>query len=222
MSGKCAHGGTPYREWEAARQSHRRWRLACSRRHGAEHGTRTNTDVDMRPDKWTTGATKLGEVMSTEPVKRGPEETLRDAGRLFADHDISGAPIVAAGKLAGVVSAAGIIAVEASPSGIPAKQFQRASRTERAGPTDGSEGAEPPPRERPGAAGRRCCARGGARVVAGRPRIRFARRPSGDFPAAGADGRRGCAGPRCPGAGRMVSPALGLALGSGHSGTRSC
>jgi CBS domain-containing protein len=99
----------------------------------------------MGPDKWKAGPTKLSEIMSSELVTLDPEDTLREAVTLFADYDISGAPVVAAGQLVGVISTTDIIAVEASSPGVPAEQPQHANWGEWDGPTEWIEGEEPPP-----------------------------------------------------------------------------
>jgi CBS domain-containing protein len=99
----------------------------------------------MGADKSRTTPTQLSEIMSTELVTLDPDETLREAVTLFADHDISGAPVVAAGQLVGVISTTDIIAVEASSPGVPAEQPQHANWGDRDEPTEWVEGEEPPP-----------------------------------------------------------------------------
>lgn len=52
------------------------------------------------------------DLMSRTVVTVAPDTTLRDALTVFAEHGISGAPVVAAGRVVGVVSATDLLDVE--------------------------------------------------------------------------------------------------------------
>jgi CBS domain-containing protein len=74
--------------------------------------------------------------MSTGVLVLDPDVTLRDAVELLSSRHITGAPVVAAGKLVGVISANDILAFEAETPGVPTE------RPEEVEPDD-SEEAEP-------------------------------------------------------------------------------
>lgn len=57
---------------------------------------------------------RLANIMTKSVVTATPEMTLREAAELFAANHISGAPVVSAAKVVGVVSAADIMAFAAS------------------------------------------------------------------------------------------------------------
>ncbi|MFI5311193.1 MAG: HPP family protein [Gemmatimonadales bacterium] len=52
---------------------------------------------------------RMRDIMTTEVVSVGPETTLRDAMELLTRHHVSGAPVLAGGRLEGVVSASDLI-----------------------------------------------------------------------------------------------------------------
>lgn len=64
----------------------------------------------------------LREVMTEEVVTVGPETTLRDAVEALRDAGVSGLPVVAGGKVVGVVSARDILEFEADAPGVPTEQ----------------------------------------------------------------------------------------------------
>lgn len=53
---------------------------------------------------------KVRDIMTREVVTLTPGMTLREAGNLFADERVSGAPVVAAGRVVGVVTQSDILA----------------------------------------------------------------------------------------------------------------
>jgi CBS domain-containing protein len=52
---------------------------------------------------------RVGDVMETEWPTLGPEQTVEDAIKLFAESGISGAPVVEEGRLAGIVTEGDLI-----------------------------------------------------------------------------------------------------------------
>ena len=70
---------------------------------------------------------KLRDVMSRELITMSPELSIRDAMDLLARNHVSGAPVVASGKVVGVVSSTDLLAFAASLPGVP---------TEHAAPED--------------------------------------------------------------------------------------
>ena len=55
------------------------------------------------------------DIMTTTVVTLDPAMTLREAATMLADHHVSGAPVVANGRVVGVLSASDILGVEAGP-----------------------------------------------------------------------------------------------------------
>jgi len=56
------------------------------------------------------------DIMTTTVVTLDPAMTLREAATMFADHHVSGAPVVANGRVVGVLSASDILGAEAGPT----------------------------------------------------------------------------------------------------------
>jgi CBS domain-containing protein len=54
------------------------------------------------------------DIMTTDVVRLDPEMTLREAAVVFADRHVTGAPVVANGRVMGVLSASDILEAEAS------------------------------------------------------------------------------------------------------------
>ena len=52
---------------------------------------------------------RVGDVMETDWPTLGPEQTVEDAIKLFAESGISGAPVVESGELAGIVTEGDLI-----------------------------------------------------------------------------------------------------------------
>jgi len=62
------------------------------------------------------------DIMSNDVQAVDPEVTLRDAVELLAGRHITGAPVVAAGRVVGVISASDILSFEADTPGVPTEQ----------------------------------------------------------------------------------------------------
>ena len=67
---------------------------------------------------------RLRDIMTTDVVTVGPELTIRDAMALFAARHVSGAPVVASGKVVGVISTTDLMEFAASLPGVPAERPQ--------------------------------------------------------------------------------------------------
>ncbi|MGQ0643741.1 MAG: CBS domain-containing protein [Gemmatimonadaceae bacterium] len=65
---------------------------------------------------------RLRDIMTTDIVSVPPELTIRDAMALFATRQMSGAPVVASGKVAGVISATDLMDFAASLPGVPTER----------------------------------------------------------------------------------------------------
>jgi len=65
---------------------------------------------------------KVRDIMSTGVLMLDPDVTLRDAVELLSTRHITGAPVVASGKLVGVISANDILAFEADTPGVPTER----------------------------------------------------------------------------------------------------
>jgi CBS domain-containing protein len=70
---------------------------------------------------------RLRDIMTTDVVTVGPELTIRDAMALFATRHVSGAPVVASGKVIGVISATDLMEFTASLPGVPAERSESAA-----------------------------------------------------------------------------------------------
>jgi len=86
---------------------------------------------------------RLHDIMTREPLTLSPEHSLRDAMSLFASHHISGAPVVANGKVVGVVSLTDLAEFAASDNGVPTERSELAEWGEWDEPRDLPEGEEP-------------------------------------------------------------------------------
>jgi CBS domain-containing protein len=64
-------------------------------------------------------ALRLREIMTTDVVTVTPETTVREAMELLAQRHVSGAPVVQAGTLVGVVTSTDLMAFAAALSGVP-------------------------------------------------------------------------------------------------------
>lgn len=62
---------------------------------------------------------KLRDIMTQEVVTVGPELTVREAMDVLVGHHVSGAPVVANGKVLGVVSSTDLLALAAAMPGVP-------------------------------------------------------------------------------------------------------
>jgi CBS domain-containing protein len=78
---------------------------------------------------------RVRDIMTTDTVTVPPELTIREAMAVLATRHVSGAPVVASGKVLGVVSASDLIDFAASLPGVPTDRTDE----EEAEPTDSSE-----------------------------------------------------------------------------------
>lgn len=65
---------------------------------------------------------RVREIMTTDVITVSPETTLREAMELFASRHVSGAPVVAGGRILGVVSTTDLIMFAAALSGVPTER----------------------------------------------------------------------------------------------------
>src|SRR5688572_32494737 len=87
---------------------------------------------------------RLRDIMTSDVVSIGPELTLRDAMDLLTTRHISGAPVVARGKVVGVVSLTDLAESAAGMPGVPTQRPDVAEWGEFDNPGDWVEGDEPP------------------------------------------------------------------------------
>lgn len=73
---------------------------------------------------------QVREIMTSEMVTMSPQTTVREAMELLAMHHVSGAPVLAGGKLVGVVSASDLMAFAGSLSGVPTERDMHAEWVE--------------------------------------------------------------------------------------------
>jgi CBS domain-containing protein len=66
------------------------------------------------------------DIMSRDVITLNPDMTLREAIGVLDAHAISGAPVVAAGELLGVLSASDLLTFEAATPGVPTEDETRA------------------------------------------------------------------------------------------------
>lgn len=62
---------------------------------------------------------RLRDIMKTDVVSLSPETTVREAMDLFASRHLSGAPVVASGKVLGILSATDLMGFAAALPGVP-------------------------------------------------------------------------------------------------------
>ena len=67
---------------------------------------------------------KIREIMTRDVMTLSPEASLRDAAELFASRHLSGAPVVAGGKVVGVLSMSDILDFEASTPSVPSERTE--------------------------------------------------------------------------------------------------
>ena len=86
------------------------------------------------------------DFMSTDVATLSPDMSLREAIELLADRRITGAPVVAANQIVGVLSANDVLAFEASTPGVPAGHYERSEHGELETPEDEQwdEGSDAP------------------------------------------------------------------------------
>lgn len=87
---------------------------------------------------------RLRDIMTNEVVTVAPELSLRECLSIFATRHISGAPVVANGKVVGVVSLTDLAEFAAASPGVPTERPNFAEWGEWQAPEDEVEGSEPP------------------------------------------------------------------------------
>ena len=75
-------------------------------------------------------ALTVRDFMSTNVASLSPDMSLREAIEVLTDRRITGAPVVAADKIVGVLSANDVLAFEASTPGVPAGHYERSEHGE--------------------------------------------------------------------------------------------
>mgnify|MGYP001584691211 CR=1 FL=1 len=86
----------------------------------------------------------ISRIMTTDVVTVSPDLALRDAMDLFIARHISGAPVVAAQRVIGVVSTTDFLTLAASLPGAPTVREPQAELGEWGQPEEFEEGGEPP------------------------------------------------------------------------------
>lgn len=85
-------------------------------------------------------------IMSEDVITVEPEMSLREAVDVLRKGSFSGAPVVAAGEVLGVISATDILEFEASTPGAPTEREDQVELGEWGSPEPWEEGADPPAR----------------------------------------------------------------------------
>lgn len=75
---------------------------------------------------------RLRDIMTTDVITLLPEQTLRDAMAMLSREHVSGAPVVAGGKVIGVISATDLMEFTASLPGVPTQRAEDESWLEPA------------------------------------------------------------------------------------------
>jgi CBS domain-containing protein len=86
---------------------------------------------------------KVRDLMTTELMTVSPELSLRPAVELFSERHVSGAPVVAGGRVVGVLSTSDVLAFEAATPGVPVER-PALELEEWEAPAEWVEGEEPP------------------------------------------------------------------------------
>lgn len=80
---------------------------------------------------------RLRDIMTTDVLTVPPESTLREVMALFSSRHVSGAPVVALGKVVGVISATDLMEFAASLPGVPTFREEPEDYQGWQPPTDG-------------------------------------------------------------------------------------
>lgn len=83
---------------------------------------------------------RLRDIVTADVLSVSPEMTLREVMALFSNRHVSGAPVVASGKVVGVVSATDLMECAASLPGVPAFREEPDEYEGWQPPTDGMDG----------------------------------------------------------------------------------
>lgn len=73
---------------------------------------------------------RLRDIMTTDLVTVGPDMTLREALETLSRHHVSGAPVVAGGRLEGVVTSSDLMTLAAALPAVPAEQQEESEDLE--------------------------------------------------------------------------------------------
>lgn len=90
---------------------------------------------------------RVRDIMTEDVLSVSPELSLRDAMDLLSSHHVSGAPVVAAGNVIGVISATDLLSFAASLPGVPSERLVQ----EEPGAWDDSDRSDWAEDEAPGA-----------------------------------------------------------------------
>lgn len=72
----------------------------------------------------------IGEIMTKDVATVEPEMSLREAMEVLVDAEASGAPVVASGRVVGVLSVTDIMDIQSTTSGAPVQREDQAQRGE--------------------------------------------------------------------------------------------
>jgi CBS domain-containing protein len=91
-------------------------------------------------------ALTVRDFMSTDVATLSPDMSLREAIEVLADRRITGAPVVAANRIVGVLSGNDVLAFEAATPGVPAGHYERSEHGELETPEEQQweEGSDAP------------------------------------------------------------------------------
>jgi CBS domain-containing protein len=113
----------------------------CPYRRRLDAGSAVHEEGDML---------RLRDIMTTDLVTMSPDATLRDTAEVLSTRHFSGAPVVAGGKVVGVISLTDLAAFAASAPGVATARPQVVDMGEVEGEvdaaTDWADGDEPPAR----------------------------------------------------------------------------
>lgn len=87
---------------------------------------------------------KVRDLMSGEVVALGPEMTLREAIEILTEKSVSGAPVVASGRVVGVLSATDVLEFLTSTPAVPTRKEESPEWGEWGPAEEWEEGLEPP------------------------------------------------------------------------------
>jgi CBS domain-containing protein len=85
---------------------------------------------------------RLRDIMTTDVVSVSPDLTIRDAMELLSSRHLSGVPVVAAGKVVGVVTATDLMEFAADLPGAPTERPEQQEEGEWAAAEEEGEGGE--------------------------------------------------------------------------------
>lgn len=86
---------------------------------------------------------KLEDIMQDDVISVAPELTLRDLIGVLTEHDVTGAPVVANGRVVGVVSATDVLEHEGETPGVPVERRDFEAESEWGDAATWDEGSAP-------------------------------------------------------------------------------